>query len=257
MRGECAGTALAPSAGGAPTICGVHDGRDMMRFRDLTLAEFVARLASPEPVPGGGSAAAVAASLGAALVAMVASLSLGREKYAQHALNLEDGVGTGHRLASRFLELAEEDALAYARFSAAMKLPRETDALREVRARQIADAARRAAEVPLDTLRACLQMVAAAERLAGRSNVNAASDLAVAALLADAAAHAAGANVLVNLPMIDDLEWTANAARTVIELQAAVEDIARMTRETVGSREVRRPIDPASGEAMEVGDDRG
>ncbi len=223
-----------------------------MRFRDLTLTEFVDRLASAEPVPGGGSAAAVAASLGAALVAMVASLSQGRPKYAQHAANLEDAVTTGRRLAAWFLELAEDDALAYGHYSAAMKLPRDTDAERKTRAREIAGAARRAAEVPLDTLRACLQMAASAERLAGRSNVNASSDLAVASLLADAAAQAAAANVLVNLPMIDDPEWTADAARTVMELQAAVEDIARMTRETVGSREARGPIDPASGEALEV-----
>jgi formiminotetrahydrofolate cyclodeaminase len=230
----------------------VQDARDTTRFRDLTLTEFIDRLASPEPVPGGGSAAAVAASLGSALVAMVASLSLGRDRYVQHTANLQEAAATGQRLATRLLELAEDDALAYGRYAAALKLPRDTDVLREERARAVGAAARRAAEVPLETLRACLEVVAAAERLAGRSNVNASSDLAVAALLADAAAQAAGANVIVNLPSIQDPAWTEDAGNAVVELLAAVEDVAQMTRQTVGSGHARPPIEPSAGEAIEV-----
>ena len=230
----------------------MQDARDPSRFRDLTLAEFVDRLASADPIPGGGSAAAVAASLGAALVTMVASLSVGREKYAQHTANLEDVASTGRRLSLALLELAEDDALAYGRYAVALKLPRDTDDQREARAREIGTAARRAAEVPLETLRACLQVVTAAERLAGRSNVNAASDLAVAALLADAGGKAAGANVLTNLPAIDDQEWADEAANAVVQLQSAIDDIAQMTREAVGNREARPPVYPPTGEAMEL-----
>jgi formiminotetrahydrofolate cyclodeaminase len=228
------------------------DERELTRFRDLTLTEFVDRLASPEPVPGGGSAAAVAASLGAALVAMVASLSMGREKYAQHAENLADAATTGTRLALRLLELAEDDALAYGRFSAARRRPKDTEEQRVARDAAIGAAARRAAEVPLETLRACLDVAAASERLAGRSNVNASSDLGVAALLADAAAQAAGANVLVNLPSVPDLAWSDDAAGTVVELQNAVEDVARRTREIVGSGEARDPIPSWASEATEI-----
>jgi formiminotetrahydrofolate cyclodeaminase len=220
----------------------MQDARDSTRFRDLTLTEFIDRLSSAEPVPGGGSAAAVAASLGAALVTMVASLSMGREKYARHAANHQTVVATGKRLSQRLLQLAEDDAAAYQRYSAAMKLPRDADEQRAERTRQIAAAARRAAEVPLETLRTCLDMAAAAEQLAGRSNVNASSDLAVAALLADAAAHAAGQNVLVNLPSVDDQVWAGEAALTVLQLQEAVEDVTRETREVVGRGEARDPL---------------
>jgi formiminotetrahydrofolate cyclodeaminase len=230
----------------------VQDARDLTRFRDLTVSQFIDRLASPEPVPGGGSAAAVAASLGAALVAMVASLSLGREAYREHTALLESVGAEGRRLASRFLELAEDDALAYGRFAAARKLPRTTDEERAARAEAVGVEARHAATVPLDTLRACLDLVAAAERIAGRSNVNASSDLCVAALLADAAAQAAGANVIVNLPSIDDPDWTDEAGRTAIDLQAAVAELAQRTREVVGSGERRPPIAASDTEPTEV-----
>lgn len=231
---------------------GVQDARELTRFRDLTLAEFVDRLASPEPIPGGGSAAAVAASLGAALVTMVASLSIGREKYMAHADNLQASASAGRRLTHRLLELAEEDALVYGHYAATLKLPRDTAAQRDARATELAGAARRASEVPLEMVRACLEIAATAERLAGRSNINAASDLSVASLLADAAARAAGANVLVNLAAIHDAEWSGDATRIVMELLNAIEDIGRMTRETVGGRESRPPVQPPVGEAPQV-----
>ena len=183
---------------------------------------------------------------------MVASLSLGREKYAQHADNLRDGAATGRRLSGRLLELAEDDALAYGRYAAALRLPRDTDVERSARRAAVAAAARRAAEVPLDTLRSCLDVVAAAEKVAGRSIVNASSDLGVAALLADAGAQAAGANVLVNLPSVDDADWAEQAGRTVVELQDAVSDLANRTREIVGSGEARDPIPSWASEATQV-----
>lgn len=214
------------------------------QFRDLTIDEFAARLASSEPVPGGGSAAAVAAALGASLVTMVASLTTGRPKYADHELMLSWALETGGRLSERFLSLADEDAAAYAEFAAARKLPRDTDAEIAARTRAMQSAARRAAEVPLRCLEACLDLVGAAEVLAGRSNANAASDVDVAALLGEAAARGAAANVLINLPATGDPEFEGGTTARVTELLAAIEDLASRAHSVIVSGARRDAVEP-------------
>ena len=223
----------------------MHDTRSATdRFGDLRLEAFTHKLASAEPVPGGGSASAVAAALGASLVAMVARLSAGRPKYAEHEALLTWAIETGDRLRARFLDLADEDAASYAAFGAAMKLPKGTDEEIATRKTAMSDAARVAAEIPLACVEQCLYLVGAAEALAGRSNANASSDLNVAALLAEAAANGAAANVLVNLPSIDDPEYRGELTSRVDGLLHDIERLATDTRQAVGDGAPRPPLDP-------------
>jgi methenyltetrahydrofolate cyclohydrolase len=211
-------------------------------FAELKLGAFVDRLASADPVPGGGSAAAVAGSLGAALVAMVAALSQGRPKYAEHAALHERALAVGQRLAQRFLALADDDAAAYGEFAAAAKLPRETDEQRSVRSATLAAAARAASQVPLATVEACFELLVTAEVLAGRSNVNASSDLNVAAQLGEAAARGAAENVLVNLPAVGDEAFAAEATALVMARLDAIAGLAADTHQAVRSGSPRDPV---------------
>ena len=211
-------------------------------FRDLTLTEFGEKLASSEPVPGGGSASAVAASLAASLVAMVATLSQNRPRYASHVALHEMAIPVANRLARDLLDLADEDAAAYAACAMALKLPREAFADKEFRDQQVKATARVAAEVPLRAVERCHDVLVLTEALAGRSNVNASSDLRVAALLAEAAGHGAAENVLVNLPLIGEDDWTRQAEARVRELLTQISELKDQVHSIVSSGERREPI---------------
>ena len=211
-------------------------------FRGLTLAEFGDKLASSEPVPGGGSASAVAASLAASLVAMVATLSQGRPKYAEHAALHEMAIPAAQRLSRELLDLADEDAAAYAACAFALKLPREAFVDKEFRDQQVKATAQVAAEVPLRCVERCREVLVLAEALAGRSNVNASSDLRVAALLSEAAGHGAAENVLVNIPLIGENDWTRSAEARVRQLLEEISTLKDRVHEIVSSGERREVL---------------
>jgi Methenyl tetrahydrofolate cyclohydrolase len=212
-------------------------------FRDLTLAAFAERLASSEPVPGGGSASAIAAALGASLVAMVASLTQGRPKYAEHATLAAAVAPTARALAAELFDLADADSQAYAACAFALKLPRESFEDKEARDRQVREAAQVAAEVPLHCVERCFDALRLAEVLSGRSNRNASSDLRVASLLLEAAADGAAANVLVNLPLIGTNDWAVATEARVAELMQKVASVAKETRAVVKAGESRPPLE--------------
>ena len=215
--------------------------QEQPRFRDLTIGAFVERLSSAEPVPGGGSAAAVAGSLAASLVSMVAGLSR-RQQLVQHSHLHDFAEGEGQRLAARLLHLADEDSAAYATYAAALKLPRSTQAESDARAVAKREAARVAAEVPLKTVEVCLEVVKLAEALAGRCNLNASSDLTVSSLLAEAAAEGAAANVRVNLPALGDDPWIADVEARLRRLLRDMASLGESCRTVVAEGRPREPV---------------
>ncbi len=169
-----------------------------------SLSEFVASVASPQPTPGGGSVAAHAGALGAALAQMVAGLTVGKKKYAAVDAEMRElavrAAGLGNELAS----LVARDASAYAIVSAAYKLPSETPEQQAEKAARIDDALMHAAEVPLETARACAAVVELALAVAERGNTNAVSDAGVAALMAEAGCRGAVYNVRINVSSLGD-----------------------------------------------------
>ena len=174
---------------------------------------------------------------------MVATLTQGRPKYAQHAELCDAVAPAAKALADELLDLADEDARAYAACAIALKLPREAFADKEFRDAQVRATALVAAEVPLRCVERCLDALRLAEALAGRSNMNASSDLRVASLLLEASADGAAANVLVNLPLIGRTDWTTATEARVKQVLADASAIAKATRTVVAKGEARPPLE--------------
>jgi methenyltetrahydrofolate cyclohydrolase len=173
---------------------------------------------------------------------MVATLSQGRAKYAEHAALHAAVQPVARRLSDELLTIADEDAEAYAACAIALKLPREAFADKQLRDAQVRATARVAAEVPLRCVERCRTVLALADALAGRSNVNAASDLRVAALLCEAAGHGAAENVLVNIPLIGEDPWTRQAEGRVGELLRDIVDLKESVHDVVLKGERRDPL---------------
>lgn len=207
------------------------------RLRDLTVRELLARLATDDPVPGGGSASALAGATGAALVGMVVALTTGRPAAEGHEDELAELAKQSAQRSDRLQELAERDAEAYGAVIAARRMPRDTDDQRIARAARVDEATREATLVPLETARTAAEVLALAERLAPIGSRNAVSDVGVAALLAAAALRGAAMNVRINLPYLPDGEpLREEAARELARLLHGLDERERAIRDAVEQR---------------------
>lgn len=175
-----------------------------MKLYELSVEDYAEKLQSSEPAPGGGTAAAFSGLQGAALLTMVAELTLDREKFAEFAPLCQETVQQGDILCRRFVELTEEDAQAYFAVAAAFKLPKATEDEKKARSAAIQKATLHATKIPFETMKLGLKGLRMAATLAGKSNPNAASDLGVAALCLNACVQGAWLNVRINLSGLKD-----------------------------------------------------
>lgn len=193
-------------------------------MRHLSLDEFTARLASADPTPGGGSASAVAGAFAAALIAMLARLSLGRGGDDALFTRTAEAMDRAH---ATLLDLAAQDARAFDAVMVAMRMPRRGEDEKQVRTSAMQRAMRDAADVPLEVAGAAVAVLEAACEILPTANPNAASDGGVAVLLSHAAAQGAIANVRINLVSIsDEVYRTATAARVedLVQRSASLRD---------------------------------
>jgi glutamate formiminotransferase/formiminotetrahydrofolate cyclodeaminase len=210
-------------------------------FSEATIADFTEALASSAAVPGGGSAAAVAAALAASLTSMVVRLSQGRPAYERYAPLHAEGLARADAARMRFLQLADEDAQAYQAYLEARRLPRERREDELTRAAAMRESARGATTVPLAIVQECHALAELDERLAGRINVHAASDLDVSALLVDAAARGAAANAIINLEAVDDGGFADAVLAETDQRIRQIQKATARTREQVRKGRLRRP----------------
>jgi formiminotetrahydrofolate cyclodeaminase len=198
------------------------------------LGDFLDRLASAEATPGGGSVAALAGALCAALTAMVAGLTIGRERFAADEARMVALRGRAEGLRARLQALVLADSAAFTAVMAAYQLPKDGAPEAALRRDAIQAALRLATQVPLDTLDAVGEALTAALEAAVQGNPSAASDAGVAGYLGLAAARSAALNVEINVLGLRDLEegdrLRRQGAARVREAEQAADEIERRVR---------------------------
>ncbi|MCL2168682.1 MAG: cyclodeaminase/cyclohydrolase family protein [Defluviitaleaceae bacterium] len=181
-----------------------------MKLVDLNVKDFAQKMASSDPTPGGGSAAALSGLVGIALVEMVANLTIGRKKYAEHDELMQSIIKEAKVLREKFLNAIDDDAKSYDAVSRAFKLPKETDEEKAARSAAIQEATKGATLSPFVITELSLDAMKLAHSAIGKCNTNAASDLGVAAVNFRAAAKGAWLNILINLGGLKDEEFKAD-----------------------------------------------
>jgi formiminotetrahydrofolate cyclodeaminase len=204
---------------------------------ELSIRDLTARLASPDPTPGGGSASALGGALAAALVEMVCELTVDRPEYADVDPVVRQIGSAAGELRRGLLDAAEEDAAAYDAVAAARRLPRGSDEEKAARKEAIGEASVTATEVPLRVMHLASEVLGLAAQVAPIGNRNAISDAGVAAAFAAASARGAAFNVSINLPSLPDgHDLRVEAKRRLAELKASVPRREREALEAVERR---------------------
>ncbi|HLJ82842.1 MAG TPA: cyclodeaminase/cyclohydrolase family protein [Candidatus Eremiobacteraceae bacterium] len=199
-----------------------------MSLASLSLTDYTRKLASADPTPGGGSAAAAVAALAAGLVRMVAELTAGSPKFADVAPRATSLGALAVAVARELLACVDEDVVAFDKVSAAYKMPRSDEAQKAERSAAIQRALAGAAEPPLRVVELAERTCGLAAELVDFGTPNAVSDLGCAAAFALAAAQGAAFNVEINARSLKDrataaaLTSRARAALAQVDIQAEV-----------------------------------
>ena len=197
---------------------------------------FLDDLAAATAAPGGGSAAAYAGAMGAALVAMVAGLTIGKKKYAAIEAEMQAIRVQAEELRKELTDAVEDDSAAFEAVMGALKLPKETEEGQKARAAAIQIATINAAYVPLQTVKNAVKVMELAARCAKDGNLNAISDSMSGAAMARASLTAAGYNVRINLNSLEDKSAGEKMLKELTELEKQADVIEKKIRKTMQER---------------------
>lgn len=191
-------------------------------MKHMTIENFADMVASNEPVPGGGSVAAVCGTLSAALSEMVANLTIGKKKYAEHENEMNEIKERAFILRRKLIDYIEKDSVAYNKVMEAYKLSKETDDEKAKRNEAIEEGSKLASTIPLEVAYTSFEIMPLAEAIVLRGNSNAITDALVATMLARTAVLSAILNVRINLGSIKDVEFVNKYKEKSDRLEAEV-----------------------------------
>ncbi len=171
-----------------------------------TTIEFLNKLASGEPVPGGGGASAAVGAFAAALGSMVSNLTIGKKKYADveaEVTTLKEQLQT---LQEELIHLVDKDAEAFLPLAEAYRLPKNTEEEQAYKAQVMEEALYGASALPIQIMETILKVLRVLEKLSGKGSRLAISDVGAGALFAQAALEGASLNVYINAGMMKNQE---------------------------------------------------
>lgn len=195
-----------------------HQKRDIVMLTGHSVSKFLDELASPSPAPGGGSVAALAGALGAALTSMVCHLTIGKKKYAEVESDMKQVLSKSEELRAVITKLIDRDTDAFNKVMEAYGLPKESEDQKALRAAAIQGATKEATLVPLEVMKHCIDGIALAKIAAEKGNTNSLSDAGVSALMFHAACEGAALNVRINLNGIKDTEFVGWKTEEVVTI---------------------------------------
>mgnify|MGYP005842470927 CR=1 FL=1 len=204
-----------------------------MKLVEMKVNEFVDLMASDEPAPGGGSAAALEGALGAALTAMVCALTVGKKKYADVQELAIESQKKGNELKAQFVDVIDRDTEAFNAVSAVFAMPKGTDQEKEARAAAMQEALQGCTKTPFEMMELCCKALEMTHELLGKTNDSAASDLGVAALSLRAGIQGAWLNVLINIGSLKNKDLAADYKKKGEEMLAKALPLADKIYENV------------------------
>ena len=196
----------------------------MDKLVEMDITEFLDELASSSPAPGGGSVAALAGALGAALSTMVCNLTIGKDQYEEVQKDMTLIMKKSETIRKTLMQLIDKDTEAFNEVMKAFKLPKGTDKQKEERSQVIQQAFKTAASVPLETARVCLKVLDIAQAVAEKGNQNSITDAGVSALTAHAGVQAAILNVKINLQSIKDETFIETVKHELKDMKKKAKD---------------------------------
>jgi len=203
------------------------------QYIDGIIRDYLDDGAKGQPTPGGGSISATAGALGAAMGCMAANFTVGKKKFRKVSAEVEEILTAIDAARIRLADLADADVAAYGDYKAAQDMPKETDEEQAARKSAIQKALAGAMAVPLEVMRQCLAILDTTARLAVIGNPYLVTDVAVCAILAEAAVRGAAYNVLINAAYLADKEAAAKAQRQTADARARAAACLNRTIEAV------------------------
>jgi formiminotetrahydrofolate cyclodeaminase len=205
-------------------------------IKDKPVQTFLDDLASKASTPGGGSAAAIMGAMGAALVSMVANLTVGKKNYEAVDAEMQELLTKSEKLRHQLTDMIKADVDVFDQVMAAYGMPKDTDEDKTARSQAIQSALKGATDVPLACAKLCADVITICRPMAEKGNKNVISDAGVAVLAANAALRSAALNVYINLGGIKDEEFTNDRRQQLENLLAGNNELTEEVYELVKSK---------------------